>query len=150
MLVQTCDNLEELRKLRKPTAKELYHYWTLKCGWFRLLIVEPSPNPQYRIFCSILHRPINEGRDFEALSYTWGTGEAIVQILIDGGVAFIQSHLYCALISLRLSTNAQVLRVDALCINLADTAERSCQVSQMREVYSHAREIIVWLGEGNE
>src|SRR6266536_2263881 len=153
VLVQTCDDHEEQRKLQKPTEKELYHYWKLQeRGWFRLLVVEPSPDPQYRISCSLLHQPINskERRDFEALSYTWGTDEAIAPILIDGGVLFVRSNLYCALRSLRFPTKRRILWIDALCINQADTTERNSQVSQMTEIYSGAKEVIVWLGEGNK
>jgi hypothetical protein len=43
VLVQTCDDPEEQRKLQKP-APQLYHYCALQeRGWFRLLSVEPSP-----------------------------------------------------------------------------------------------------------
>jgi hypothetical protein len=36
--------------------------------------------------------------------------------------------------------------VDAICINQTDTLERNHQVSQMQEIYSDAKEVIVWLG----
>lgn len=151
VLVQTCHDPEEQRKLQKPTAKQIYHYKGLQeRGWFRLLVVEPSPNPQYRISCSLLHRLIKESPDFEALSYTWGTDKAIAPILIDGGVLFVRSNLFRALRSLRFPTKRRILWIDALCINQTDNIERNSQVSQMADIYSGAKKVIVWLGEGNE
>jgi hypothetical protein len=151
VLVQTCDDPAEQRKFEKPTAEELHHHRRLQeRGWFRLLILEPSPDPQYRISCSLLHRPIKETRDFEALSYTWGTDKAMAPILIDGGVLFVRFNLFYALRSLRFPTKRRILWIDALCINQTDITERNNQVSQMMEIYSGAKEVIVWLGEGNE
>ncbi|KAH8755175.1 heterokaryon incompatibility protein-domain-containing protein [Hyaloscypha finlandica] len=134
-----------------PTANELYSYWKLQeSRWFRILSVEPSPEPQYRIFCSLLHQPIKGGQDYEALSYTWGTDKAIAPIFIDGGVLFVRYNLYCALRSLRRPTKRRVLWVDALCINQDDATVRNNQVSQMADIYSSSIEVLVWLGEGNK
>jgi hypothetical protein len=36
--------------------------------------------------------------------------------------------------------------IDAICINQADVGERNHQVDQMRNVYSGADQVIVWLG----
>jgi hypothetical protein len=91
VLVQLCDDAGEQRKMQMPTANDLYSYWKLQeRGWFRLLSVEPSPEPQYRISCSLLHQPFKESQDYEALSYTWGTDKAIAPILVDGGVMFVR------------------------------------------------------------
>jgi len=137
--------------MQMPTAHDLYSYWKLQeRGWFRLLSVEPSPDPQYRISCSLLHQSIKESQDYEALSYTWGTDKAIAPILVDSGVLFVRYNLYWALRSLRLPTKRRLLWVDALCINQADATERNNQVSQMADIYSGAKEVFVWLGEGNE
>lgn len=40
-----------------------------------------------------------------------------------------------------------LLWVDALCINQADISERNNQVKLMKEVYSQAERVIVWLGD---
>ncbi|KAF2447053.1 HET-domain-containing protein [Karstenula rhodostoma CBS 690.94] len=36
--------------------------------------------------------------------------------------------------------------IDALCINQNSTVERNHQVSQMGEIYSHARQVLAWMG----
>jgi hypothetical protein len=107
VLVQLYDDAGEQRKMQMPTANDLYSYWKLQeREWFRLLSVEPSPEPQYRISCSLLHQPFKESQDYEALSYTWGTDKAIAPILVDGGVMFVRYNLYWAF---RLPAKRQVL-----------------------------------------
>ena len=70
-------------KASEPNCRTKYHYWELpERGWFRLLVIEPSSNPQLRISCSFIHQPIRGNHDFEALSYTWGDNKATVPILI--------------------------------------------------------------------
>ncbi len=36
--------------------------------------------------------------------------------------------------------------IDALCISQSDVTERSQQVSRMKEIYTQAQEVIIWLG----
>ncbi|SRR6266487_6245625 len=109
-LVQTCDDPEEQRKLQRPDASEFYHYWTLpEPGWFRLLVVEPSPDPQFRISCSLLYRPIKECEDYEALSYTWGTDIAITPILIDGSTLLIPTPKMMTTMVMRLHLRMRLL-----------------------------------------
>jgi hypothetical protein len=40
--------------------------------------------------------------------------------------------------------------IDAICINQQETSERNAQVQLMREIYSTAHMICMWLGESNE
>ena len=42
------------------------------------------------------------------------------------------------------------LWVDALCINQDDQEERARQIAMMGDIYSHAANVIVWLGEADE
>jgi hypothetical protein len=42
---------------------------------------------------------------------------------------------------------SQLLWIDAICINQANTAERNHQVNLMRSVYAQASIVLVWLGE---
>jgi hypothetical protein len=40
--------------------------------------------------------------------------------------------------------------IDSICINLADTEERSHQVQLMEQIYRNADSVIIWLGEGSD
>jgi hypothetical protein len=138
----------ELQKFNSPRPNQLYQYWTLQQnGWFRVLVIEPSGDPDERISCSLLHRPLHHTTYYEALSYTWGDEKAEYPILIDGNVLYVRRNLYCALRELRGSQAARALWIDAICINQNDDVERGFQVEQMGNVYSFAERVIVWLGE---
>jgi hypothetical protein len=141
----------EVQKFSKPAPDELYHYWSLQQkGWFRVLVIEPSPSRDERISCSLLHRPLVHDTHFVALSYTWGDEKAEYPILIDGGVFYVRRNLYCALRELRSTSSPRTLWIDAICINQSDVPERGFQVAQMGDIYSLAERVIVWLGEGSE
>jgi len=58
----------------------------------------------------------------------------------------ITTNLDSALRHLRKPHNAIRLWIDAICINQADTNERSEQVRQMRDIYMYASKVIIWLG----
>jgi hypothetical protein len=55
-----------------------------------------------------------------------------------------------ALRYLRKENSNRVLWVDAICINQKDKKERGHQVGMMRNVYSKATEVLVWLGESSK
>jgi hypothetical protein len=92
---------------------------------------------------------------FEALSYTWGSDNDRVAIQVvlpsqSGEMEIasltIQENLHEALKHLRDEANSRILWVDAICINQEDLAERNHQIGRMRDIYTHARRVVVWLG----
>jgi heterokaryon incompatibility protein (HET) len=48
---------------------------------------------------------------------------------------------------LRSDLEPRMLWVDQVCINMADIAERNCQVKVMGDIYNGAETVCVWLGE---
>jgi len=106
-----------------------------------------------------------ESFQYTALSYFWGfddpiygvemfhdtgvrQGVAIVQ-LATGRKFHIRENLDAALRQFRDPYRDVDIWVDALCINQSDVIEKKAQVSRMHEIYSEAKEVFVWLGEGN-
>jgi|SRR6266498_3420146 len=59
-------------------------------------------------------------------------------------------NLYAALRQLRRSDSSRILWVDAPCIDQSNLDERSQQVYIMGDIYSHANEVLIWLGEEHE
>ncbi|CAJ2500007.1 Uu.00g028600.m01.CDS01 [Anthostomella pinea] len=127
----------------------------------RILIVEPGAF-QDTIHGSFRYESIGESGagtlDYEALSYFWGPRSNRDHICITNGdsgesssstVAFSVSHTVTSAIkSLRCKDKPLRIWVDAICINQADLGEREHQVNLMGSIYSRARAVHIWLGEG--
>lgn len=100
---------------------------------------------------TLVEARLAEGPRYEALSYTWAMEDGDVslssQIRCNGGRIWVTKTCELALRYLRKSDSSRVLWVDAICINQKDADERGHQVGIMRDVYSKAAEVVVWLGE---
>ncbi|KDN71775.1 putative heterokaryon incompatibility protein [Colletotrichum sublineola] len=88
---------------------------------------------------------------FSALSYVWGDPSEKQQIRVSGHEVSVTKNLFDALRHFRLPDQELMLWADALCINQDDLEERADQVQLMREIYSRAATVLVWLGlDGDE
>ncbi|KAK8065524.1 hypothetical protein PG997_012271 [Apiospora hydei] len=89
------------------------------------------------------------GSNFQALSYTWETPSesGFRGITLCGRPHSVTANLHAALRRLRQKTTSRVMWIDAICINQDDLEERAIQVTLMKEVYSKAREALIWLGD---
>jgi hypothetical protein len=127
----------------------------------RILIVEPGAFDDTicgRFDYQRFDRSERGKLDYEALSYFWGPQSIRDQILIavedsekslSSTVAFSVSHTVTSAIKhLRYNDKPLKIWVDAICINQADLREREHQVSLMGSIYSHAKAVHIWLGEG--
>ncbi|KAH0489414.1 hypothetical protein TgHK011_009845 [Trichoderma gracile] len=121
-----------------------------EAGFFRLILLSPG-QWDHEIRCSLL--PFNRLRDgyppYKALSYAWGRwSRKPPEILVNGNNVKVTPNLATALRHLRHEEVDIALWVDALCIDQGNTDERSSQVAQMREIYSTAVEVVIFLGSG--
>ncbi|TPX15756.1 uncharacterized protein E0L32_000090 [Thyridium curvatum] len=95
----------------------------------RLTTVSLDANPQY-----------------DAVSYVWGDPQLRFPLIInDGQTILITESLQVALPCLRLKDEPRVLWIDAICINQGDDQERGHQVGMMKDVYSRARCVRIWM-----
>jgi hypothetical protein len=88
---------------------------------------------------------------FEALSYTWGSidNPKKLQVACEGARLLeleVTQNLDDALRHLRNDNGVRVLWIDAISINQNDLLERNQQVKRMRDIYTHAQRVVVWLG----
>ncbi|KAI9694310.1 MAG: hypothetical protein M1820_009034 [Bogoriella megaspora] len=111
----------------------------------RLLTLEPGSFFD-DIVTGIQHVPLDYKLEYEALSYTWGPSVPEKTINVSGDDFKVRENLDTALRYLRLTDQPRTLWIDAICINQKDLNERNQQVIRMREIYSLANEVIVWLG----
>ncbi|KAK0717732.1 heterokaryon incompatibility protein-domain-containing protein [Lasiosphaeria miniovina] len=83
---------------------------------------------------------------FEAVSYRWDPDSPPQPILLDGQRSVVSGSLYTMLACLRHRDSPRLLWVDAVCINQADTDEKSWQVMGMGRIYRAADAVLGWLG----
>jgi hypothetical protein len=84
---------------------------------------------------------------YEALSYSWGSGDTSHTIYVNGRQFTVGWNLYSALLSLRSENKDRNLWIDAISIDQSNVLERNFQVQQMSTIYKRAEQVIFWLGE---
>ena len=132
----------------------------------RLLTVHPGHHRD-AIHITLREVDLDTNPLFDCLSYTWQKAslrywtlnrskplyrrkaDAARSIICNGQQLHINENLHDFLARLRQWPLARPFWVDAICINQADTAERSAQVNMMERIYRSADSVVVWLGESN-
>lgn len=95
---------------------------------------------------------LNDPPEYDALSYTWadqrGDRSLCRQIYLGDDSAPLPITLNCdrALRSLRRRESERFIWVDAICIDQQSPSERSHQVGLMREIYSSAATVRIYVG----
>jgi hypothetical protein len=112
----------------------------------RLLLLE-SGEEKDPVCCGLEQHQLRNAPTFEALSYVWGGLQGAKDVFCSGRGLTVTRNLYSALMHLRYPDRERILWIDAVCINQEDHDERSSQVQLMGNIYSHARKVLVWLGE---
>jgi len=117
----------------------------------RLLSLLP-PKPDSNIYINISIVPLVDGNipTFEAVSYTWGSAEDATSITVQSpghGTVPITQNLAKALKYLQHHDRPRLLWIDAISVNQGDVNERSSQVKRMKDIFSKADRVLVWLGE---
>ncbi|KAF2679351.1 hypothetical protein K458DRAFT_422391 [Lentithecium fluviatile CBS 122367] len=90
-----------------------------------------------------------DDQHFTALSYVWGTFAPEPHYVCSGTRVKITENGHSALHHLRKKLGSFTIWVDNLCISQDDQTEKSHQIPLMRDIYSKAAEVFIWLGEGN-
>jgi hypothetical protein len=153
------DNLSEKRRRRAKPSRVVkvsytYNYVPLQyADSIRLLTLLPGDFDS-PIQISIAEVRSKDNHSYEALSYTWATEDGDCrrssQIKCDDTRIWVTKSCELALRYLRKSDTNRILWVDAICINQKDLNERGHQVGIMRDVYSKATEVLIWLGEASK
>jgi hypothetical protein len=137
-------------------SDSLYEYSPVGENDIRLLRIE-SGEPCDSLDCNIFHS--TPGTDpFEAVSYTWAdsTGDSSLTSLVTVHKSHdisprrqvrVTRNCEAALRRLRSRGEAKTVWIDAICINQQDISERGHQVRHMPQIYSTAKQVLVYLGE---
>ncbi|KAH8626907.1 hypothetical protein IG631_18925 [Alternaria alternata] len=120
----------------------------------RLLKLQPGADV---IRLNIQTYELTECPKFVALSYEWGHGSEIYDIIIDGGFFKIRQNLRDALEHIRtLQADTSSTRlfeedspcfwIDAIAIDQLNDWEKPHQVSVMGKIFGQAAHVVAWLG----
>jgi hypothetical protein len=116
----------------------------------RLVKLEPSSEHE-PIKCSLQAYILDdECPEYVALSYTWGAKGRHDDIQLNGVSYPVRRSLWSFLDQMRRRQRYIPFWIDAISINQNDMSERNHQVQIMRQIYSKARSVWVWLGEADE
>ncbi|KUJ10875.1 uncharacterized protein LY89DRAFT_739856 [Mollisia scopiformis] len=110
-----------------------------------LVIEEPSIYKSLTPRSSTTLEEPCEQKFFRLLTILPGVDPAIMECKLEVAVFPVDMPFE----ALSYEAEERLVWVDALCINQDDLAERSQQVMLMRDIYSVAHRVVVWLGEDN-
>jgi hypothetical protein len=82
----------------------------------------------------------------EALSYAWGSPVRTWTVTCNGRQLSITTNLRIALQAIRQPNKKRQIWVDAICIDQTNIKERNHQIKLMTQIYSTAKQVLVWLG----
>ncbi|KAH7159529.1 heterokaryon incompatibility protein-domain-containing protein [Dactylonectria estremocensis] len=135
-----------------PASREKYKYTPIQQAYsIRLLELQPTTSWKSPIEVSLREYDLDATPEFGALSYTWATedGDSSLSKFLNcgGGIINITANCEAALVRLRQADEVRVLWVDAVCIDQSNDDEKSLQIALMRQIYSQATWVGLWLGE---
>lgn len=110
--------------------------------------IDQDKEPENSLSTHIQDEP--EGSDtYTAVSYEWGDDAITHAIQVNGEEIQIRDNLFQflhVLLAQHPMYGFPNLWIDALCINQNDVQEQNNQVQQMQHIYSHASEVLIWIG----
>ncbi|VUC26593.1 unnamed protein product [Clonostachys rosea] len=130
------------------TSSHTYQYGALPTGTIRVVAIEPD-HGYAPINVQLYEVSMEEAASVEytALSYMWGSPQDPKTIYCQGEPIYVTVNLYEALQALRQLDTYRVMWIDQITINQRDNEEKSEQVRMMGQVYSNAKEVLVWLSK---
>ncbi|RMJ16599.1 hypothetical protein CDV36_003718 [Fusarium kuroshium] len=133
-------------------SSQHFSYQPLYDNSIRLVTIKPGSWDSI-IECEVTVGKLGQGENpFRALSYVWGDSNIRRTIHLNGNKFEVTVNLFEGLQQIRESTfEAKTLPqlpiwVDAICINQDDKEEKANQVPNMHQIYSTAKEVLLWLG----
>lgn len=145
---------EPYRRLQKDEWSSLENavlktYEPLLDRQVRVLRLLPGRGDEI-VRCRLVAVDIDSNPTYEAISYTWGKARDVTKMILNGNICWRKLNLLECLQSLRQKSKTRLLWVDALCINQADTVEKSSQINLMPWIYRSAARTLIWLGKDAE
>lgn len=150
---------KKLRSKKNPGSASRITYKPLDPNLrdIRLLRIYPGGYDEV-VRCSLSIVSLEHRPKFDALSYVWGDAGDTRTVYVDNVPFPATTNLESALRHIRehsceateelIPANRDVW-IDAICINQSDVEERNQQVRMMKDIYSQASHVLIWLGLGD-
>jgi hypothetical protein len=127
-----------------------YKHVPLKASYsIRVLCLKPALDHDAPLVCTLVERLLDPAPEYSALSYAWDAQSPSCSVECGGGVLSVTQNCEFALRRLRSEKEVRSLWIDSICIDQTSRMERSQQVALMGDIYKCAKQVIVWLGEGD-
>jgi hypothetical protein len=147
---QAEESLGEVQKQSIPEHR--YSYSPLSAAdHTRFLLLKPFNEGDLFPEADLVEMSVSDAKSlgYEALSYTWGPPTFTEKLLVQDAYLLITTSLASAL-KLLGSDGPRPLWVDAVCIDQENPKEKAVQIPLMTDIYSSAKQVPIWLGEGTE
>jgi Heterokaryon incompatibility protein (HET) len=119
--------------------------WTSRT--IRVLNLQAARHDDDELVGSLQTISLDDNIPYFALSYVWGDYSTNPDTInINNTRLNITSNCREALVEIRHRHGSVCLWVDSLCIDQANQQEQAHQIALMREIYSRAETVLVWLG----
>ena len=128
-------------------SRKVYQPLDVATNQVRVLKLQPGSDLNTDPVCNLTVTSL-EANNFSCISYVWGSEKTPQHITLNGIQIPIGENAHSALRHVRDPSRETSIWLDAICINQQDIAERSHQVTLMRDLYSQAQTVYLWLGEG--
>jgi len=125
-----------------------YHKLSRETRKIRLLELDP-PHPSGLIHGKMVTKELEAASEqgFEAVSYRWTT-HYTRPIILDGRKLWVMSTVSDLLQRLQPPVASRLLWIDSICINQSDKEEIEWQMGLMKDIYTGAKQVVGWLGQG--
>ncbi|KAF7190982.1 Heterokaryon incompatibility protein 6, OR allele [Pseudocercospora fuligena] len=114
----------------------------------RLLNVSPTPDEHGRLSCIL--ESVSLASDipprYEAISWRWGDTSHTRHITLNSELFLVPESAFEVLTEVCVKQSHSRVWLDILCINQENIDERSQQVPLMKDIYTLASQVVVWLG----
>jgi Heterokaryon incompatibility protein (HET) len=116
----------------------------------RILRLEPAKSLADPITCSLHEVSLDTNPGYAAISYSWGGQASDKEVSCSGTQLLVTANAAMVLRYVRQQRGPRWVWIDSICINQNDVQEKTGQVRLMREIYSKAAEVLLWLGESTK
>ena len=127
----------------------IYQQLDESSGEIRILHVDKTTDPKGRVQSQLKHLPLTQSQypEYEAISWCWGKATKRKEIVLNGVVTVVPENAEQLLRHLCIKQGHTRVWLDAVCINQADNTEKGHQVAIMKDIYSKAERVLIWLGD---